>query len=224
MVLGLLMAAHWVTYFYSMQVAGVSVGLIALFTFPIITVLIEPLFDRTRLKLADLIASVLVLIGIFLMTPDINLQNEVTLGIAVGIVSAVLYAFRNVVHRKYFSHHSGIKAMTLQTLVVCISLIFFVDDLAQINPESWLLLLLLGTLFTALPHALIASILIHLKAKTFSLVACMQPLYGVVLAILLLGEAPNWQTLLGGCLIVSAAVYETYIASFGGGATSDTPD
>jgi drug/metabolite transporter (DMT)-like permease len=72
-----------------------------------------------------------------------------------------------------------------------------------------LLLLLLGTVFTALPHALIAASLVHLRAKTFSLVACMQPFYGVVFAIILLNEAPTWQTLIGGVLVVSAAVYET---------------
>ena len=44
---------------------------------------------------------------------------------------------------------------------------------------------------------------------TFSLVACMQPLYGVIFAIVLLNESPTWQTLIGGLLVVSAAVYET---------------
>ena len=71
------------------------------------------------------------------------------------------------------------------------------------------MLLLLGTVFTALPHALIAASLRHLRAKTFSLIACMQPFYGVVLAVLLLGEQPTWGTLLGGLLITSASVYET---------------
>jgi drug/metabolite transporter (DMT)-like permease len=31
------------------------------------------------------------------------------------------------------------------------------------------------------------------------------------LAIVLLGEQPNWQTYIGGLLIVAAAVYETII-------------
>ena len=37
----------------------------------------------------------------------------------------------------------------------------------------------------------------------------MQPFYGVVFAIIFLGEDPRWQTILGGLMVISAAVYET---------------
>ena len=56
---------------------------------------------------------------------------------------------------------------------------------------------------------MVAACLRHLRAKTFSLVACMQPFYGVVLAIIVLNETPRWQTLIGGILVISAAIYET---------------
>ena len=83
------------------------------------------------------------------------------------------------------------------------------EAIASASTNSWLMLLLLGTVFTALPHALIAASLRHLRAKTFSLIACMQPLYGVFLAIILLNETPGWSALVGGMLITSASVYET---------------
>ncbi|MCP4232863.1 MAG: EamA family transporter, partial [Aestuariibacter sp.] len=73
----------------------------------------------------------------------------------------------------------------------------------------WFLLLALGTFFTALPHAMVASSLAHLRAKTFSLIACMQPFYGVAFAIALLHESPGWNTLIGGILVTSASIYET---------------
>jgi drug/metabolite transporter (DMT)-like permease len=100
--------------------------------------------------------------------------------------------------------------MAYQIAVICPCLIWFIsDDIMTMDMHVALLLLLLGTVFTALPHALIAASLKHLRATTFSLVACMQPFYGVVFAIILLNEAPTWQTLVGGILVVSAAVYET---------------
>ena len=208
--LGLLMAAHWVTYFAAMQYSSVSVGMIALFTFPVLTVLIEPFFERIRLVWQDVISALVVLTGIALIVPEISLENDVTLGIVVGVVSAILYAFRNLIHRKHFRHHSGAKAMAYQTGVIFLCLIPFSSaDVVQADQHTLLLLILLGTLFTALPHALIAASLKHLRAKTFSLVACMQPLYGVIMAVVLLNESPNWQTLLGGVLVISAAVYET---------------
>ncbi|MCU7553280.1 DMT family transporter [Alteromonas sp. ASW11-19] len=208
--LGVLMAAHWVTYFAAMQYAGVSVGMIALFTFPVITVLIEPFFERIRLVWQDFLSAIAVLVGIYFIVPEVSLANDVTLGVIIGIISAILYAFRNLLHRQHFSHYSGAKAMAWQILVVCICVLPLASEaLVSAPPSAWWLLLLLGSIFTALPHALIAACLTHLRAKTFSLIACMQPFYGVVLAVLLLGEQPGWRTLLGGILVTSASIYET---------------
>jgi drug/metabolite transporter (DMT)-like permease len=208
--LGIIMAVHWLTYFASMQYASVSVGIIALFTFPVITVLLEPFFEKIAIAWQDVASAFVVLTGIWLIVPTASLSNDVTMGVVIGVFSAFLYAVRNLMHRKYFSHYSGAKAMAYQILVICPCLILFVsDDLVTMSIDTALMLLLLGTVFTALPHAIVATALKHLRAKTFSLVACMQPFYGVVFAIILLNETPTWQTLVGGLLVISAAVYET---------------
>jgi drug/metabolite transporter (DMT)-like permease len=59
--LGLLMAAHWVSYFAAMQYSSISVGMIALFTFPVMTVLLEPFFEGIRLVWQDLVSAIVVL-------------------------------------------------------------------------------------------------------------------------------------------------------------------
>jgi drug/metabolite transporter (DMT)-like permease len=208
--LGLLMTVHWATYFASMQYAGVSVGMIAMFTFPVITVLLEPLFENIRLVWQDFISAIAVLIGIVLIVPESSLANDVTLGVALGVFSAIFYAFRNLTLRRYFSHYSGAKTMAWQTLIVCLCLLpFMSEEVPTASPSTWLLLLILGTIFTALPHALVAGSLTHLRAKTFSLIACMQPLYGVIFAIVLLNETPGIKALIGGILVTSASIYET---------------
>lgn len=208
--LGVIMALHWVTYFASMQYASVSVGIIALFTFPVITVLLEPFFENVKISRHDIGSAVVVLLGIYLIMPNHSFSNDVTLGVIVGVFSAFLYALRNLLHRKHLSHYSGTKTMAYQIMVICPCLIWFVsDDFTEMSTNTLLLLLLLGTVFTALPHAIIATALAHLRAKTFSLIACMQPLYGVMFAVIVLHESPSWQTLIGGFLVVSAAVYET---------------
>ena len=126
--LGLLMAAHWVSYFAAMQYSSVSIGMIALFTFPVMTVLLEPFFEGIRLVWQDVISALVVLFGIYLIVPEVSLENEITQGVLIGVFSAVLYSFRNLVHRKYFSHYSGAQAMAYQTLVIFISLSLFSSD------------------------------------------------------------------------------------------------
>ena len=46
--LGLLLGVHWVTFFHAMQVSSVAVGMLALFSYPMITILLEPLFTRRQ--------------------------------------------------------------------------------------------------------------------------------------------------------------------------------
>ena len=100
--------------------------------------------------------------------------------------------------------------MAYQTLVIALCLLWFSSPNAIISrPDTWLNIVILGTVCTALPHALIAFTLTRLRAKTFSLIACMQPFYGVIFAILILNESPSWQTFLGGALVICAACYET---------------
>lgn len=208
--LGIIMAVHWVTYFAAMQYAGISVGMISLFTFPVITVLLEPLFEKVRIAFQDIVSAIVVFLGIYLIVPEASLSNNVTLGIVVGVSSALLYSMRNLIMRRYFSHYTGAQAMTYQTLVICLCLVFFSSSAVfEASNQTYMLLIILGTICTAAPHTMIASSLRHLRAKTFSLIACTQPLYGVGLAIILLDEQPNWKTLLGGAMIISAAIYET---------------
>lgn len=210
LLLGVIVSLHWVTYFASMQMSSVAIGMIAFFTYPVMTVLVEPLVNGTRLKLQDVICGIAVLSGVWLLIPEANLGNDVTLGILVGVLSAALFTARNLLHKRYFASYSGPQAMFYQTAVAVLFLGSFVESKPlELSIDVWQLLLLLGVIFTAMPHALFTSALRHLSAKTVGLVSCLQPLYGTVLALLLLGESPSSATLLGGLLVVSTAVFET---------------
>jgi drug/metabolite transporter (DMT)-like permease len=63
--------------------------------------------------------------------------------------------------------------------------------------------------FTALPHTLFANGLLHLKAKTASLIACVQVVYAAIFAAVILGEWLTWNVVAGGLIVVSAAMYES---------------
>jgi drug/metabolite transporter (DMT)-like permease len=212
--LGCVVGMHWVTYFTSMQMAGVTVGMIAFFTYPVITVFLEPFFSKSRPKIKDIITALVVIVGIILLIPEVSFGNQITLGICTGVVSAVFFALRNILHKNYFSHYSGPHTMLYQTLVACLMLCLFVEvPPMQVLEKDWLLLLLVGVVFTATPHAFFASSLRHLSATTVGLISCLQPLYGSVLAFILLQERPNQLTILGGLLVVSAAIFETWSVS-----------
>ncbi|MBQ4852033.1 DMT family transporter [Pseudoalteromonas sp. MMG012] len=209
--LGVVVGLHWLTYFAGMQMAGITIGIIAFFTYPVITVFLEPLFTKKQILKKDIVCAIVVLSGIYLLVPEASLGNQITLGIVTGVSSGALFSLRNLLQKRYFSHYGGPQTMLYQTLVASVMLCAFVSvppvELEQIDLY---LVLLAGVVFTALPHALFSSSLRHLSATTAGLISCLQPLYATLLAFILLLETPSVATLIGGLLVVSTAFFETW--------------
>jgi len=213
-VLGVLIGIHWVTYFSGMQMAGITIGMISFFTYPVITVFLEPLVNKSRPKQKDIISGLVVVLGIYLLVPEASLGNQITIGIVTGVVSACFFAFRNIIHKKHFSHYSGRQTMMYQTIIACLMLCLFVEvPPMKVSVNDWWLIILVGVVFTALPHSLFASSLRNLSATTAGLIACLQPLYGSLFAFAILAEQPSLLTILGGTLVISAAFFETWSVS-----------
>lgn len=209
--LGLLLGLHWVTYFQAMQVSTIAVGVIALYTYPVITVFLEPLFYGGRPGVADVLSALLVLLGIYLMTPSLDWSNQTAQGVAWGVLSAFLFSLRNIVQGRYFSRYSAHQSMFYQVIIVIALLMPWVSDsMVQVSTWQWMQLAFLGVFFTALPHTLLVHGLRFMKAKSASLIACLQVVYSATLAALVIGEMPTLMILVGGSLVVSAAVYESY--------------
>jgi drug/metabolite transporter (DMT)-like permease len=213
LLLAILVGLHWVTFFLGMQLSTIAIGLIAFYTYPVMTVFLEPLFNREKPHGRDLLSAIVVLSGISLLVPELSMSNDITLGILSGIASAFLFTLRNILYKRKLSQYSGPQTMFYQTLLTVGMLSPFLSvNLADINNDSWTLLVVLGICFTALPHTLLVTALRYLKAKTVSLISCLQPLYGSLLAIPFLGEIPNAATITGGALVISAALFETWHA------------
>ncbi len=212
--LGILLTLHWVSLFYAIQVSTVAVAVISLYTYPVITVFLEPLFSGERLKFRDVLTAAIVFAGIIMIVPKFDISNDISKGVAAGIFSAITFALRHILHRKYTSHYPGSTIMFYQIIVVVIALLPFIDIKNSIpNQTDLILLIVLGIFFTALPHSLFAYSLRFIKAKTVGIIASMQPLYATVFGIIILGEIPLFNTIIGGLLIVGCAMYESFKTS-----------
>lgn len=210
LLLGVLFGIHWITYFHAMQVSSVAVGLIALYTFPVMTVFMEPWFAGDRPHWQDMLSGLAVLVGVYLMVPQPDLSDDVTRGVLWGVLSAFLFALRNVLQRHRLAHYPAPVTLLYQIAVVALLVLPLLSDAPwQLDAGQWGLIVLLGIVFTALPHALFAQALIRFRAKSVSLISCLQVVYATLFALLLLDEVPDWRTVAGGLVIVGAAAYES---------------
>jgi drug/metabolite transporter (DMT)-like permease len=142
--------------------------------------------------------------------PEFNLNNNTTQGVVWGVISAITFAVRNLLLGYWFSNQSAARSMGYQVLIVALLMTpVLLMSKHQPSDKDWWLLICLGIIFTAFTHTLLGFSLRYLKAKTVGLVACLQPVYAVIYAIVLLHEVPVAGTLVGGVIIMGAAIYES---------------
>lgn len=211
LVLGCVMAIHWVTFFNGMMVSTIAIGILAHYTFPIITVLVEPILSRQKPALTDIGVAFAVLIGAATMVPDWHFDSGYTLGLAYGLISAVMFSLRNIFQRHWLQRESSTQVMLIQICVVAVVLSPWVDysTALNLNPQEWVYLLFLGIISTAAGHTLIAFGLRHVSAKSTGMIGCLQPPLAIFFAWLILAETPQMTTLIGGGIILAAALYES---------------
>ncbi len=192
---GFFMGAHWITYFYALKLSGVAIGMLAMFTYPIITVFLGGL----------------VLVGIYFLTPELTVENNVSLGVLSGIISAVFYSIRNILMKKKTSSYHGSMLMFYQMIVITILLVpvFFIFE-ANPSTNDWLGLAALALFTTAIGHTLFVLSMKHFSIGTISIISSIQPIYGILFGMLFLSEMPTSKTIIGGFLILSTVVIESY--------------
>ena len=209
--LGVLLAFHWVTFFESVQVSTVAVCLVSYSTFPFFTVFLEPLFFRERLSRRGLALAIIALVGVALVIPEWKLGNNTTLGVFWGVLSGISFALLSVLNRKYVRTYSSLQVAFYQDLVAFLLLLPFWFILQPTPSASdWGLLVVLGVVFTAFSHTLFINGLKEVPARTASIIATLEPVYGIIAAALLLGEIPGVRVLAGGVLIIGAMAYASW--------------
>ncbi|MBT8296666.1 MAG: DMT family transporter [Gramella sp.] len=210
---GILMGSHWITYFFALRYSSVAIALLSLFTYPVITAFLEPVLFKTRFNKIHIGLGLLVLAGIYFLSPDFDLENDYFIAIIFGIASAVFYAFRNLLMKKEVERYNGTALMFYQILVIacCLFPSVFFSDLDLVLTQ-WKPLLILAVLTTCIGHTLFLKSFKNFSITAASIMSSIQPVYGIILGMIFLSEIPSLKTAIGGTLIISAVVIESLIS------------
>jgi len=205
---GILLAGHWVTFFLAIQISSVAVGLVTFASFPLFVTFMEPFFFKEPLKKRDITTALAVFAGILLVIPDVDLSNNVTLGGFYGILSGLTFAILTLLNRRNARASDPIAVAFYQNFFAAV---FLIPPILIIQPAAPKLtelpvLILLGVVFTAMAHTFFIQSLTKIRAQTASVIAGLEPVYGIVLAFFILNEIPRVQTLAGGIIIIGTTI------------------
>ena len=213
--LGALLALHWFSFFFSVKLSTVAIGLLTFSSYPLFVTFLEPILFHEKIRPLDIISSIVIVIGVAFIVPSFDISDSVTGGVLWGMVCAVTYAVLSLYNRKLVSEYDGtVVAFYEQASAALVLLpILVIFKRPSASPVDLGLLILLGVVFTAAAHSMFISGMRFVRAQTAGVIAGLETVYGVIAAAVLLGEAPSIKEIIGGILILGAAFVSTIFSS-----------
>lgn len=211
--IGLLVALHWLTFYGAIKLANASVGAICIAIAPVFLSMAEPWITRRRFEPRELMLGIGVIPGVALVVGGI--PADMRLGLAVGVVSAIFVAFFSALNKRMVDRGDPLTVTCIElgagTLLLTLLAPFVPHGGSAFpwpNIHDWVLLLILSLVCTLLPFALVLRALRHVSAFAMQVATNLEPVYAVILAILLLGEQHEmtWPFYVGVCIVIGSVV------------------
>jgi drug/metabolite transporter (DMT)-like permease len=189
LLLGLVIALHWLTFFKAIKVSNVSVTLACLSTGAFFTSFLEPILYRRKVIWYEVLFGLVVVGGLYII---FNVEGDYYLGIILALISAFLSALFSVINGKYAKMYDStvISFYELTGGVLCFSVYLLLSNSFSIEffilqPSDWIYLLILSSICTA--YAFIASVKVmkFISPYTVMLTINLEPVYGIILALLI---------------------------------------
>ena len=210
LILGPLLAIHWVTMFESIELNSVAVGIGLVFSYPIFVIFIE--YARgTKLQSYQILLILSGFLGLYLLLDLVDVKSIT--GIIYGLISAVSLAFIITIGERYSSKLGGLKVAFSQLIVAAFILIKFTFDSWDWMISNILISLFLGLFLTALGLTTYWYVVKVIKPLAVSTITYLEPVTGVVLGALILNENLEIKQIIGFSIVLLVGVLQVYLDS-----------
>ena len=209
---GVVITLHWITFFKAIKVSNVSVALATMSTGAFFTALLEPIWYGRKIVWYEILFGVIVMLGLYLI---FNVESTYVEGIVLALISALLSATFSLINGKLIQKEKpsviSIYEMASGVVFLSIYLFFsgsFTTDFFQLSSDDWMYIFILASFCTA--YAFIASVKVmkFITPYTVMLTINLEPVYGIFLAFIILGESEKMDPMfyIGALVILSTVI------------------
>lgn len=214
---GCLLGLHWVFFYGSIKYSNISLGVVCFSLCSFFTAILEPIINKRKFAIQELLLSGLTLCGIILI---FGLDATHRTGIILGVISSILVALFTISNERLTKKFET-RTITLYEMIGgCIGLSILMPLYLYFFPVDSLLpsskdlgyLLLLSLFCTVLMYLMITEALSKVSAFTVNLSFNLEPLYSIILAILLYHENKEftWAFYIGLGLIITSVLLQMF--------------
>ena len=216
MAVGALLMTQWTTFYAAIKLSNVSIGVVSFSCIGFFTALLRPLFHHRRISLREVFFSLITLIGI---ASIFHFDAQYRLGIFFGVTSAFGAAILAILMQKYRAHYSSITCMSYHLVGAFLAaslaapIYFHYFPVESFFPVGWdwLWLFIFATFCTVGMYLLQIQSLQYISPFTVNLSYNLEPVYSIIIAMILFGEARDlglsfW---FGLCCIATSVLLQT---------------
>lgn len=216
---GVVIGLHWLSFFYAIKISNVSITLACLSASSFFTALLDPLINKTRLKIYQIILGLIVIAALLLI---FNLESKYRMGIFISLISAFLSSLFTVLNGTFVKKYRTITIAWFELVgaFILVSIFIFIsgnfnDNFFKISSYDFQWLFLLGTVCTAFAYVAGVYVLKQINPFTVSLTVNLEPVYGIVIAYLIFRESETMTTgfYLGALAIIATLIANAYLAN-----------
>ncbi|PIB36068.1 hypothetical protein BFP72_12025 [Reichenbachiella sp. 5M10] len=215
---GILIAAHWVTFFLAARLSNISICLAGIATTSFWTSFIDPIVNKRPIKFYEPLLGVLSVVGIVIV---FNSSFDQYLGLSVAILSAILASTFTVINGRFIAKHNHYTISMYEMLGAFVTTLVVVVIVSTLGGErwmdhvvlhdmDWLYLMVLGVVCTVFAYSLGVKLMKQLTAFSINLTINLEPVYGILMAVILFKDDEHMgdEFYIGtGIIIVSVLLY-----------------
>lgn len=214
---GITIATHWIFFFYAIKISNVSITLACMSAGAFMTAILEPIWYKRKIILYELLLGILVIIGLAII---LEVQFEYVMGIASALVAALLSSVYSLINGQLTKQVSS-SALVVQQLFIgflFISLVLLPTsdlnvELLRIKSLDLLYVSIIAVFCTAYAIKASTELLKYISPYSFVLTLNLEPIYGIILAVIVFGESEKMSSLfyLGALIILISVVLDVML-------------
>lgn len=194
--IGLIVGLHWVAFFVGGQISTASLSLVGFATCSLWAALLEPLVNRQPVRALEVFLGLAVMAGLYIIfRSEFHFMTGFLLSILSGLLAAVFGIMNSKLVKRISSVAIAFYEMSGAFLFVVLTLPFYQSFFAEGGklqmipaPSDWIYLLVLSLLCSVFAFTMSVDLMKRLSVFTVQLALNLEPVYGIILAVILLGE------------------------------------
>ena len=193
---GVIVALHWLTFFVSGRIANISVSLVGFATASFWTAFLEPLINRKRIQLLEVLMGLFVLAGLLIIFSS---DFDYSIGLLVGILSGLTCAVFTIINARLVARVEPFTITLYEMVSAAVAVALFLPlyraqwaegQQLQLQPTGtdWIWIMVLSLLCTVYAYSAAVELFKRISVFLFQLTLNLEPVYGILMALLVFGE------------------------------------